>query len=216
MRHLLYTFPFEGNWNLTISRSFIIHTLYLLYTFPFEGNWNLDTCPYRGVAAELAIHFPVWRELKQTPLVELKNTLTRACYTLSRLKGIETLGRMYLPAPSLRTCYTLSRLKGIETGRCCHVSEGRIDGLLYTFPFEGNWNAMTAVPKPRQPSCYTLSRLKGIETNVICSEHKMFNTACYTLSRLKGIETLVTHVDYCNPLSLLYTFPFEGNWNFVR
>ena len=59
-----------------------------------------------------------------------------SCYTLSRLKGIET--------PTTRgkgnvknTCYTLSRLKGIETNGN-RPTVNVCPNLLYTFPFEGN------------------------------------------------------------------------------
>ena len=67
-----------------------------------------------------------------------------ACYTLSRLKGMETQTKK---DPAKRRwgepCYTLSRLKGIETLSC------------------GPRSSSSA-------SCYTLSRLKGIETQLRC------------------------------------------------
>ena len=65
------------------------------------------------------------------------------CYTLSRLKGIET---NFFPRNVLvfnnNSCYTLSRLKGIETIFLNYIL------IMHLF------------------SCYTLSRLKGIETNL--------------------------------------------------
>ena len=65
------------------------------------------------------------------------------CYTLSRLKGMET--HCYSPSDILNPqapCYTLSRLKGMETCRP---------------PGDRRYRS--------EPSCYTLSRLKGMETN---------------------------------------------------
>ena len=61
-----------------------------------------------------------------------------SCYTLSRLKGIETQCSLAHPIADRRSCYTLSRLKGIET----HLTMRRLPDanprLLHTFPFEGN------------------------------------------------------------------------------
>ena len=110
-----------------------------------------------------------------------------ACYTLSRLKGIETPLPRLRRGDSLFSCYTLSRLKGIETIV--------VDGI----------SSFIAAP------CYTLSRLKGIETQCNAVGISML-VPCYTLSRLKGIET--THRKsrrHTADPSLLYTFPFEGN-----
>ena len=138
--HLLYTFPFEGNWNFKVY----IYTIRpiicaLLYTFPFEGNWNEIVFRQRDGFNLLAIHFPVWRELKHQRQARTEqaisgllytfpfegnwnpnryrngNTLKAACYTLSRLKGIETQHISISQNNRGKTCYTLSRLKGIET-----------------------------------------------------------------------------------------------------
>ena len=95
----------------------------------------------------------------------------------------------YAPT-KLKTCYTLSRLKGIETSFVGWGPTSVRVALLYTFPFEGNWN----------------------ETSVLTSRLK--ESTCYTLSRLKGIETGWLLINFkFRRLGLLYTFPFEGNWN---
>ena len=64
-------------------------------------------------------------------------TENSTCYTLSCLKGIETVRFLYIRT-AIVACYTLSRLKGIETfgnGRRGRYSS---EYLLHTFPFEGN------------------------------------------------------------------------------
>ena len=237
----------------------------------------------------LAIHFPVWRELKHSVTVSWSET-TVACYTLSRLKGIETqawaqpycraLQRLAIHFPVWRelkqesiyrgeqmvtsSCYTLSRLKGIETESLPAAGRQGTLPLLYTFPFEGNWNKEikkkekiatiacytlsrlkgietlgssnfsgsgssscytlsrlkgieTSIALQLQQSddpCYTLSRLKGIETRYGSLQSPRSERTCYTLSRLKGIETLEMFSVVVCRVYLLYTFPFEGNWNF--
>ena len=90
----------------------------------------------------------------------------KPCYTLSRLKGIETKPQRLGSTEGVPTCYTLSRLKGIET-------------------------PMKTAPKKKwmPTSCYTLSRLKGIETCSATTQRPNALISCYTLSRLKGIET---------------------------
>ena len=113
---LLYTFPFEGNWNSVNPPFSDDSSVYLLYTFPFEGNWNNQ-------------------RLNDSLII------MRACYTLSRLKGIETIGRPVWNKPERLTCYTLSRLKGIETLSPVTQPSTVTGILLYTFPFEGNWNS---------------------------------------------------------------------------
>ena len=78
--------------------------------------------------------------------------------------------------------------------------------LLYTFPFEGNWNLWLIVPPfslASAATCYTLSRLKGIET-IVRWMVLLFNLTCYTLSRLKGIETRVS-LPMPAPLHTCYT-----------
>ena len=87
-----------------------------------------------------------------------------SCYTLSRLKGIETKFN-FACVEAVEPCYILSRLKGIET-IVDSVSPARTDALLHTFPFEGNRNFPLSywVFCSRYITCYTLSRLKGIET----------------------------------------------------
>ena len=164
----------------------------------------------------LAIHFPVWRELKLIPLgtrVSLKVSV--ACYTLSRLKGIETVRSSKTVTTVRETCYTLSRLKGIETFRTLlfrlpltmlaihfpvwrelkphHKGEPVFVGafLLYTFPFEGNWNLLF---HPYPSALYWVLAIHF----PVWRELKLFSARlvrlshidpCYTLSRLKGIET---------------------------
>ena len=230
---LLYTFPFEGNWNLThCGVSFRTHCL--LYTFPFEGNWNktIHALSQHNLFY-LAIHFPVWRELKHFQGVFVPNGQTvhllytfpfegnwnsiisclqsppsKTCYTLSRLKGIETFGacgRGWFRRSV--ACYTLSRLKGIETkfayNLLAHIH------LLYTFPFEGNWNfSAGSIAEVMDFSCYTLSRLKGIETGKPLERpYRRRVTTCYTLSRLKGIETLLASASIINIKILAIHFP---------
>ena len=153
----------------------------LLYTFPFEGNWNtVPTGIETVVSPLLAIHFPVWRELKH--------------YTPSK----KTVREM-------RSCYTLSRLKGIETVLFLHFRCEPLD-LLYTFPFEGNWNFLSFIGIFSFLSCYTLSRLKGIETfpgPVLWGDC----APCYTLSRLKGIETMCQEATSVLRLLLAIHFP---------
>ena len=59
-----YTFPFEGNWNITGSACSSRVKIGSEYTFPFEGNWNLSFLRFFRASEKLWIHFPVWRELK--------------------------------------------------------------------------------------------------------------------------------------------------------
>ena len=137
---LQYTFPFEGNWN-SLSLSHPSFQSHLQYTFPFEGNWNRQHCPIRIQRIQ-------------------------ACNTLSRLKGIETLCWLVW---SRRAAICLAihfpvwrelKLKD-DIQRCVNP----IGSLLYTFPFEGNWNLLyVPVSANVLRTCNTLSRLKGIET----------------------------------------------------
>ena len=63
-------------------------------------------------------------------------------------------------------CYTLSRLKGMETlATIATTVECGNNHLLYTFPFEGNGNSNGVIVWGTViDACYTLSRLKGMET----------------------------------------------------
>ena len=86
----------------------------LLYTFPFEGNWNNWTLTRAFNSDSLAIHFPVWRELKLLCLL----FDGWAIYWLA------------IHFPVWR-----------ELKHSCHqLRIQEIPSLLYTFPFEGNWN----------------------------------------------------------------------------
>ena len=112
------------------------------------------------------------------------------CYTLSRLKGIETISKFpkILITP---TCYTLSRLKGIET-----IS--KFPKILIT------------------PTCYTLSRLKGIETflSLLCQRRSgmyLLYTFPFEGNRNLGVVSSM----FIATRSLLHTFPFEGNRNWI-
>ena len=236
---LLYTFPFEGNWNkLPLQASY--WGCCLLYTFPFEGNWN-----------------PIFPSIASCHLV--------TCYTLSRLKGIETSSRLLKVSASSALLYTFP----FEGNWNCGLSETESDGwcgLLYTFPFEGNWNTTWPFSSTSTSSnllytfpfegnwnllmwlalwfwtcvspCYTLSRLKGIETvrqffriEILMSlaihfpvwrelKRKVVNSIQHVLK-----EKLAIHFPVWRELKrsgwgrarrkflLLYTFPFEGNWN---
>ena len=73
-------------------------------------------------------------------MIHLYWTNPLTCYTLSRLKGMETR-RSIVENASASPCYTLSRLKGIET----YVVASRVAEAMCF-------------------ACYTLSRLKGMET----------------------------------------------------
>ena len=87
----------------------------LLYTFPFEGNGNC----FGGSIDDLVL----------------------ACYTLSRLKGMETVGLdVHFAEAAFGLLYTFP-FEGngnpvIEMSPCSFR-----ETLLYTFPFEGNGNA---------------------------------------------------------------------------
>ena len=165
-RHLLYTFPFEGNWNPSLGSFSMLRPVCLLYTFPFEGNWNiprLHLCMDRTLG--LAIHFPVWRELKQTIPFGYFFKYS-SCYTLSRLKGIETIVRVGVVVASVEGVLAIHFPVWRELKRVHENGVGGVFGLAIHFPV---WREL----KPEYPSttrlfngitCYTLSRLKGIET----------------------------------------------------
>ena len=85
------------------------------------------------------------------------------CYTLSRLKGIETLESTQ-SIPFLVACYTLSRLKGIETATAPQHKEHH-GKLAIHFPvWRESKHTFSVRPLKLCETCYTLSRLKGIET----------------------------------------------------
>ena len=237
-RHLLYTFPFEGNWNIVISVSpfativacYTLSRLKGIETQPagLQTNLFFSSCytlsRLKGIETSgrlllgklqfLAIHFPVWRELKRMPVNSPTNALSMyTCYTLSRLKGIETRVSSEFFS-SVFPCYTLSRLKGIETLNA--VSVWRWPCLLYTFPFEGNWNlpfthvmiglsSSLAIHFPvwrelkQIPVSWTRGRrhcllytfpFEGNGNLLLLGLTYSRQIPCYTLSRLKGIETI--------------------------
>ena len=133
---LLYTFPFEGNWNVWRCCEHTIDA-HLLYTFPFEGNWNLSKDTTLLFPKKfLAIHFPVWRELKLTKWTWYDITTT--CYTLSRLKGIETCLGSHIDI--LRCDLAIHFPVWRELKHFFSLRFWYQPSLLYTFPFEGNWN----------------------------------------------------------------------------
>ena len=208
-----------------------------------KGIETLQTISDPANLSFLAIHFPVWRELKLI-LFMSAGLVVCACYTLSRLKGIETwrcwlrqdtfkrklaihfpvwrelklnslvfcsmsgsLLAIHFPVWrelkhnkektfhyfSLISCYTLSRLKGIETFVClagCAAAAIFLN-LLYTFPFEGNWNTLNSLP-------LSFSSVRLAIHFPVWRELKQ----CPSLPLF-------------GPASLLYTFPFEGNWNLL-
>ena len=215
MHSLQYTFPFEGNWNLnppTTSSGFAG----LLYTFPFEGNWNF------------------WRFLNN------QRNLLKSCYTLSRLKGIETK----LPISFLRVvehlaihfpvwrelkhnsranpnscclfaCNTLSRLKGIETQHTV-VQFTDWSNLLYTFPFEGNWNSFSTTGLfsifPTLAIHFPVWReLKRYGPVALNAGHWLLAIHFPVWRELKRVGG--TRSIRNGRVTLQYTFPFEGNWN---
>ena len=142
----------------------------------------------------LWICFPVWRELKQALEDHYSLRKSSTLDMLSRLKGIETSGKLldgtgirrlwicfpvwrelkprfcgyFVNEVDDRTLDMLSRLKGIETlsNFFCHHSCDRYFG--YAFPFEGNWNFFIAATNSSLSIALDmLSRLKGIETSSI-------------------------------------------------
>ena len=236
-----YAFPFEGNWNDVYIFELIDTPGNFDYAFPFEGNWNGRNPKRRAKRSlrKLWLRFPVWRELKHSgcergvvsPLFfdyafpfegnwnPFSSTSAFRCpvalITLSRLKGIETLGRWTLP--------------------------DEIHRFDYAFPFEGNWNESLEDQEFLVSSLITLSRLKGIETKAgglgrvvlapllwlrfpVWRELKQCLSlpherpmSLITLSRLKGIETRCVDTHSITPNNDFdYAFPFEGNWNPFR
>ena len=55
-----YTFPFEGNWNLSSLQRYVV-VLISEYTFPFEGNWNkvlnIEFLVFRFLTSEYTFPF---------------------------------------------------------------------------------------------------------------------------------------------------------------
>ena len=89
-------------------------------TFPFEGNWNYTTSLMYTVSTPTSFHVP------------------------SRLKGIETVYMAPLFISLWFSAFHVpSRLKGIETGYFPILILVRSDSFPCTFPFEGNWNAVS-------------------------------------------------------------------------
>ena len=237
-----YTFPFEGNWNIqgevynrtnlnalnTLSRLKGIETLYpgipispcmriSEYTFPFEGNWNgkllerpklirkpLNTLSrLKGIETEyshyeriieshLWIHFPVWRELKQRPLL---------------LPGYS------IPAPS-----------------------------EYTFPFEGNWNTCALLrammvgflwihfPVWRELKLVDTDQPAVAATVLLWIHFPVWRELKRLISRCNPSSVILwIHFPVWRELKLIsayssrtawsimfrYAFPFEGNWNLI-
>ena len=214
---LLYTFPFEGNWNLsematygkdmdtcyTRSRLKGIETLFIQTSLYLSSNLAIHVPVWRELKREnnlvrvdvmvpLAIHVPVWRELKQDDEVSCAETVP------------------------IHLLYTFP-FEGNWNAKGLSIDIGPPTFLLYTFPFEGNWNLpeRSGLLMANPSTCYTRSRLKGIET--VRSFH-----ICV------GSVNLAIHVPVWRELKhgmlyfqkgvnalLLYTFPFEGNWNFL-
>ena len=212
---LLYTFPFEGNWNGFFIEFLLVIGQKTCYTLSRLKGIETRIPFIVNSSNPLAIHFPVWRELKPCYLsiglcafgevllytfpfegnwnVDLTFRYSRICYLLYTFPFEGNWNKNVLRAgdPSDGTCYTLSRLKGIETATAfLEFPSPPLRILLYTFPFEGNWN---------------------YSTDHILHLHQTLT--CYTLSRLKGIETKAPLAAVSNFFNLLYTFPFEGNWN---
>ena len=211
------------------------------YTFPFEGNWNAYT-ETRGpiLAKRLWIHFPVWRELKQTQAPNLATHCGgNSEYTFPfegnwNIKQVSLSGAsnitLWIHFPVWRELKPMNRINGN------HLNS---DHSEYTFPFEGNWNlkkkdiylffiltlntlsrlkGIETVYHSFQPihlyTLNTLSRLKGIETGFPVDGTVNPGNSLNTLSRLKGIETLRLSASALRSRYSEYTFPFEGNWNF--
>ena len=136
---LLYTFPFEGNWNECL-RCWQRQRcgLRLLYTFPFEGNGNPMRWLWNLAQLSLAIHFPVWRELK----------LFQGYYRLfsHRLAIHFPVWRELKLPVSLLSQACICNLaihfpvwRELKHNFRYELFAGQLY-LLYTFPFEGNWN----------------------------------------------------------------------------
>ena len=160
---------------------------------------------------------------------------------LSRLKGIET-HELWCKIDELQNFGYTFPFEGnwnaspVSRRWCCHCFGS-------TFPFEGNWNSSFCFSWTLAlPSLDPLSRLKGIETRLnVDSTGFRCRVPLDTLSRLKGIETYISsstlllyiylwiHFPVWRELKpsntplvtgvfqilFGYTFPFEGNWNFL-
>ena len=91
----------------------------------------------------------------------------------------------------------------------------RVFDFVYTFPFEGNWNANRSFSVVRTLfTLYIPSRLKGIETIIVCLIIiEVGDDFVYTLP-FEGNWNLLLHELCRNQCQIfVYTFPFEGNWN---
>ena len=189
---LLHTFPFEGNWNSGTTGNFG-RSSSLLHTFPFEGNWNgMPQSSCQQGLCTLATHFPVWRELKL-----VKNCLHTDIAVLYLLHTFPFEGNWNI--------------------RLWSVPLPRLQHLLHTFPFEGNWNFFQG------PAIFTVYDTLATHFPVWREWKRVwpsllltYTRPCYTLSRLKGIETRIGTRELMLQEVLLHTFPFEGNWNWVR
>ena len=219
-----------------------VDDLFFVYTFPFEGNWNLAPISSVGGAIPLLwIYLPVWRELKL--LLRSPNhsvTVSWLCIYLPVWRELKHFNKFNLQV-KLPALYIPSRLKGIETLTIRRRRQPRSWDFVYTFPFEGNWNTDRGqrrfcvdnlwiyLPVWRE---LKLIHRKWFALQLICfvytfpfegNWNKLYPTqqpatrpqTLYIPSRLKGIETLPPSGGGVGSIgsTFVYTFPFEGNWN---
>ena len=264
----LHTFPFEGNWNIHNTQGMVVVLQPAsLHTFPFEGNGNTRAQSARPlkISSCLATHFPVWRELKLNSFTDCLSMSIGSLHTFP----FEGNGNNLTLSASISmgtSRYTLSRLKGIETlSDGISIEPTYSEVSLHTFPFEGNWNLLwwwlfhqtmrlaTHFPVWRELKLVVRSNIRTASFRSLhtfpfegnwndyekrkrhlCQQHCSLHTfpfegnwnfgahhkhppyiARYTLSRLKGMETIMCRKWICGWMSSLHTFPFEGNWNAI-
>ena len=140
------------------------------YTFPFEGNWNVGNtlCFVIYLSANLWIHFPVWRELKQKLIKISKSTCdcVNFGYTFP-FEGNWNNGCILESSPGNTPFGYTFPFEGNWNSASILSALSSLSSFGYTFPFEGNWNIVrkTILPILWKATLDTLSRLKGIETH---------------------------------------------------
>ena len=136
-----YAFPFEGNWNSFFQVWCANSELSFGYAFPFEGNWNTNAPVFVSVRKPFVYAFPF--EGNWNCFYMHSPRMSRVIATLympSRLKGIETIQNVASRRYALLClCICLPVWRELKLQRMPNpISIQKPFG--YAFPFEGNWN----------------------------------------------------------------------------
>ena len=107
-------FPVWREWKLIIVFH-TIRTIKLAIHFPVWRELKLGSHAFAWIDPNLlAIHFPVWRELKPSQAIPIQYSIPALAIHFPVWRELKLMKSHYI-SYRWRTCYTLSRLKGIET-----------------------------------------------------------------------------------------------------